>query len=223
MKSNLKSLSDQPADYFSNVRMDMLKYIPQDVHTTLEFGCGFGGFSALLKERFGTESWAVEKEPAVAEQAANKLDRVISSDAASCLAELPDNYFDCIMFFDVLEHLADPYSLLLSSKTKLAAGGAIVASIPNVRYYRTLVDLVMHGNWDYKNHGPLDKTHLRFFTFKSIAKMFRQLGFDVVTLEGIHPTSSRTYKVLNGLLLGLLFDVKYKQFAVVATPRTDGQ
>lgn len=33
---------------------------PEDTRTFLEFGCGFGGFSALLKERFNTESWEVE-------------------------------------------------------------------------------------------------------------------------------------------------------------------
>ena len=222
MTCDLTNLSDQPRAYYDNVREDMLKYIPAGVRTTLEFGCGFGGFSALLKERFGTESWAVEKEEAAAEQAARTLDRVISGDAVACLAELPDSYFDCIMCFDILEHLPDPYSLLCSIKAKLAEGGILVASIPNIRYYRALVDLVMHGNWDYRDHGPLDKTHLRFFTYKSIVKTFRQLGFEILKLEGIHPTSSRTYKVLNALLLGLLFDVRYKHFAVVARPKTDG-
>jgi len=222
MKSNLINLSDQPRAYYSNVRKDMLKYIPETVHRTLEFGCGHGGFSTLLKEKFGAETWAVEKDPASAKKAAEKLDKVISGDAADFVDELPDGYFDCMMFFDVLEHLPDPYSLLCSLKPKLAPGGLIVASIPNIRYYRTLKDLVIHGNWDYKDHGPLDKTHLRFFTFKSIAKTFKGLGFDIIRLEGIHPTSSRTYKVLNTLLLGLLFDVRYKQFAVVAGIKADG-
>lgn len=222
MKNNLTNLSDQPKAYFSNVRKDMLKYIPQTVHRTLEFGCGLGGFSALLKEEFGAETWAIEIDQASAEHVAEKLHKVISGDAAESLGELPDNYFDCMMFFDVLEHLADPYSLLCSLKAKLAPDGLIVASIPNIRYYRVLKDLVIRGNWDYKDHGPLDKTHLRFFTFKSIAKTFKGLGFDIVTLEGIHPTSSRTYKVINALSLGLLRDVRYKQVAVVAKLKADG-
>jgi len=99
----------------------------------------------------------------------------------------------------------------------------VVASVPNIRYYRVLAELVLHGNWDYKDHGVLDKTHLRFFTRKSIAKMFRQLGFQILKLEGIHPTSSRTYKVLNTLLLGGLSDARYKHFAVVARPVLDSR
>ena len=38
--------------YYENTREDMLKYIPQDIKTTLEIGCGSGRFSALVKERF---------------------------------------------------------------------------------------------------------------------------------------------------------------------------
>jgi len=223
MKSDLTNLSDHPTAYFSNVRKDMLKYIPQDIHATLEFGCGLGGFSAMLKDKFGSESWAVEKDASAAQKAAEKLDRVITGDAADCLDELPENYFDCMMFFDVLEHLVDPYSLLCSLKAKLSPGGLIVASIPNIRYYRALVDLVIHGNWDYKDHGTLDKTHLRFFTFKSITKTFNSLGFEILKLEGLHSTSSRTYRVLNLLLPGLLSDVRYKHFAVVARPKMDGR
>ena len=128
-----------------------------------------------------------------------------------------------MMFFDVLEHLVDPYSLLCSLKAKLSPGGLIVASIPNIRYYRALVDLVIHGNWDYKDHGILDKTHLRFFTFKSITKTFESLGFEILKLEGLHSTSSRTYRVLNIILPGLLSDVRYKHFAVVARPKMDGR
>jgi SAM-dependent methyltransferase len=205
------------------MRGDMLKYIPQHVKTTLEFGCGFGEFSALLKERFDTESWAVEINKEAAERAAKKLDRVISGDALGSLDKIPDGHFDCIIFFDVLEHLADPYSLLCSAKAKLVEKGVIVASLPNVRYYRTFYDFVINGNWDYKDHGILDKTHLRFFTYKSITKMFNQLDFEILELEGIHPTSSRTFKVLNTILLNSLSDVRYKHFAAVVRPKLRGE
>lgn len=220
MKCNMANLPSRPAAYYENTRDDMLRYIPKDIKTSLEFGCGFGGFSALLKERFDTESWAVEINKEAAEKATKKLDRVINGDALGSLDKIPNNYFDCIIFFDVLEHLADPYSLLCSVKAKLVEKGVIIASLPNVRYYRTFIDFVIHGNWDYKDHGILDKTHLRFFTCKSILKMFNQLGFEILELEGIHPTSSRTFKLLNIVLLNSLSDIRYKHFAAVVRPKS---
>jgi 2-polyprenyl-3-methyl-5-hydroxy-6-metoxy-1,4-benzoquinol methylase len=218
MEPNLFSPTNKPPSYYQADRPDMLKYIPQTVKTTLEFGCGFGCFSALLKNKLHTESWAVEINSTAAEEAARHLDKVIHTDANQAVQYLPDGYFDCIIFFDILEHLVDPYSLLLNIRKKLTQNGIVVASIPNIRYYRVLVRLVVHGEWDYKVKGVLDETHLRFFTKKSILKMFDTLGYTVLTIEGIHPTHSRTYRIINALLLNRLSDAGYRQFAVVAKP-----
>lgn len=218
MNANLTNLPNKPIGYYESTREDMVKYIPQDTKTTLEFGCGFGGFSALLKERFDAETWAVEIDKTAAQEAAKKLDRVINADALESLHKIPNNYFDCIIFFDILEHLVDPYSLLSAVKTKLTKDGVIVASIPNVRFYRNMVDFLIHGNWDYKDKGVLDKTHLRFFTYKSIIKMFSQLGFEVLAVECINPTSSRNFKVLNWLLFNKISDARYAQYACVVKP-----
>lgn len=197
----------------------MLKYVPPTAKRTLEFGCGFGGFSALVKTRLGAESWAVEVDPRAAQEASQALDRVICADAHASIALVPDSYFDCIIFFDILEHLVDPYSLLLAVKPKLTASGVVVASIPNIRYYDTFVRFVVHGDWQYEDQGILDSTHLRFFTRKSIIDTFERLEYRILTMEGIHPTRSRTYKLLNRLLVNTIRDVKYMHFAVVAAPR----
>jgi len=218
MSGDLTNLSQHPPEYFESARQDMLRFVPQHVRTTLEFGCGFGGFSSLLKTRRNCETWAVEKDPQAAHQATQRLDRVICADAPESLSKLPQHYFDCIVFLDVLEHLADPYTLLLSVCSKLTERGVILVSLPNVRYYRTLVDYVVHGDWDYVDHGVLDKTHLRFFTKKSIVRMFTDLGFELLQLQGLHPTSSRTFRVVNALLLGRLADCRHKHFAAVVKP-----
>jgi len=145
---------------------------------------------------------------------------VIHGDAVASLVQIPDHYFDCAIFCDIIEHLVDPYSLLLAVKAKLAGNGVVVASIPNVRYYRAFVKFAIHGDWQYEDQGILDKTHVRFFTRKSIIDTFEQLGYTIQVLEGMHATSSRTYRRLNAVLLNRLADMRYLQFAVVAKPRT---
>jgi 2-polyprenyl-3-methyl-5-hydroxy-6-metoxy-1,4-benzoquinol methylase len=219
VQADLPNMFCKPDGYYSATRENMLKYIPKHVKTTLEFGCGYGGFSALLKENFGAETWAVEIDQTAAQAASKRLNKVINADATAALKDIPDNYFDCVFFLDVLEHLVDPYSLLCTVKTKLTREGVIVASIPNIRYYRTFVDFVLRGNWDYTDQGILDKTHLRFFTYRSILNMFEQLGFEVLVMEGIHPTKNKKIILLNILLFKALEDLKYLQFAVVAKPK----
>jgi 2-polyprenyl-3-methyl-5-hydroxy-6-metoxy-1,4-benzoquinol methylase len=209
---------DRPAEYFSGSRADMLKYLPNQPKRSLEFGCGDGCFSMLLKEKFGTETWAVEIDEEAAKKATERLDKVIKADALEAIKEIPDNYFDAIIFFDILEHLTDPYNLLNKAALKLAKGGVVIASIPNIRYWRVLIDLVAHGNWEYQTHGVLDKTHLRFFTRKSTVKMFEESGFEILTLEGIHPTRSKNFKIINAIFLNAISDARFKQFAVVARP-----
>jgi 2-polyprenyl-3-methyl-5-hydroxy-6-metoxy-1,4-benzoquinol methylase len=222
MESDMLNLSLRPLGYHENPREDMLRYIPKQIERTLEFGCGFGGFSSLLQAELGVETWGVEIDPDAAREAEKKLSKVINADALASVCQIPDGYFDCVIFFDILEHLTDPYSLLSAVKTKLRRGGVFVLSIPNIRYYRSLVDLVVHGNWDYKDHGVLDKTHLRFFTSKSIVKMFNVLDFDILRMKGIHPTSSRTFVLLNLILLNALSDVRYKHFVAVVRPKAQG-
>jgi len=218
--ADLLNLNKHAAEYYDGAREDMLQYIPRAARATLDLGCGAGNFSQLVKRSVGAETWGVEISKEAAEQARRKLDTVIIADVWDALPKIPATYFDCVILFDFLEHLADPYSLMCAVKTKLTETGVMVASIPNVRYYRNLKNLVVHGNWDYTDQGILDKTHLRFFTQKSITKMFDQLGFEILTLEGIHPTSSRTFKILNFMMLNALSDVRCKHFAVVARART---
>ena len=196
----------------------MLEFIPTGIKRTLEFGCGEGNFSALLKDSLNVEAWAVEINEACAEVAATKLYKVINDDAGHSLGMLPDRYFDCVICFDILEHLVDPYSLLTSLKQKLVKDGVIITSIPNIRYYRAFRDFVLHGNWDYKSQGIMDKTHLRFFTYKSIIKMFEELEFEILLTKGIHPTSSRTCKLVQLFTFGLFSDIKYKHFVSIVRP-----
>ena len=54
MQTDITNLTNKPNGYYNNMRKDMLKYIPCDVRRTLEFGCGDGGFSELIKDKFVT-------------------------------------------------------------------------------------------------------------------------------------------------------------------------
>lgn len=131
---------------------------------------------------------------------------------------LPDNYFDCITFNDVLEHTIDPTQLLSMVKTKLGPKGIVIASIPNVLYVKNMFNLLVKKDWEYTHEGILDSTHLRFFTKKSMKRMFQNAGYVVIKQKGINPPSRLIFKLLNILTLGIIGEMKYMQYVCLAKP-----
>ena len=194
-----------------------LLFLSVQTERILEIGCGAGIFGLEIKKRQRCEIWGIEIVEGQAQKASAILDKVIIGDVAERLRDLPGRYFDCIVCNDILEHLVDPYTLLDDLKRYVTAEGVLVISIPNVRYYRVLKCLLFHGDWEYKDSGVLDKTHLRFFTRKSIIRTLEESGWRTAYIQGINPTSSNTCKILNFMMLGKIEDVKYRQFAVVAS------
>jgi GT2 family glycosyltransferase/2-polyprenyl-3-methyl-5-hydroxy-6-metoxy-1,4-benzoquinol methylase len=167
--------------YYHHARPEILDIVPRSACKVLDVGCGAGGFSASLKARQLVEVHGVELVAQAAELARGHLDRVWNSSIEEALPKLPDGYYDCIVVADVLEHLLDPRNVLVSLKGKLAAGGRIVSSIPNVQNWDVLSNLIQ-GRWDYQNAGILDSTHLRFFTRKSVEELFWSAGLRITTL-----------------------------------------
>lgn len=210
--------SAKPTDYYTQTRPEMLPFIPKHARRILDVGCSEGGFGAELKKAFNAEVWGIEFVAAAAETAKQRLDRVFVGDVIEKMKELPDRYFDCVVFNDVLEHLVDPYQVLLLIRSKLSSTGLVVASIPNVRYFRNLFNLIVRGDWRYEGFGTLDKTHLRFFTKKSIKETFESLGYRIVGLQGINATPSWKVAVFNFVTFGFFADTRYLQFCCLAKP-----
>jgi hypothetical protein len=118
---------------------------------------------------------------------AGRLDRVIGGDAALVeptalgLSEtVPE--VDCLVFGDVLEHMADPWSVLSRLSSWVREGGQVLACIPNIQHYSVIVNL-LRGSWSYQDEGPLDRTHLRFFTLQGIGDMFARAGLYVFDVQ----------------------------------------
>ncbi len=126
----------------------------------------------------------------------------------------------CIFCNDVLEHLLDPYTVLNRLKAKLSAGGVVISSIPNVRYFRNFGDLVLNRNWEYTDSGVMDRAHFRFFTCKSIRRMFENEGYEILVHKGINRTKSIRPFIFNIFVLGFFWDIVYLQFATVARVKT---
>jgi SAM-dependent methyltransferase len=177
-----ESYAGKDTGYFGNARRDILPLIPAPVDRVLELGCGDGTTLAMLKAEGRCRSTVgIELFPNAAQLARRVVDEVIEGDIET-LTTLPlaDGSADLILCLDVLEHLRDPWDVLRRLVPLLRPGGAVIASIPNVRHLKVILPLALRGRWDYHPLGGiLDRTHLRFFTRSTAIGLFEHAGLHV--------------------------------------------
>ena len=213
-------MPSSPSPYGDFARSEMRPYIPPQAQRVLDVGCHRGAFGAGLKQAGVPEVWGCEVNPDTAATAATRLDRVVVGHFLA--GSVPDAYFDAIVFNDVLEHMADPAAALRVARDKLRPGGVVVASLPNLRHIDNLLHIVRDKDFRYETAGIRDSTHLRFFTEKSIPRLFEQAGFDVRRLDGINEHwwgPSLWRRAAFRLFPAYLADTRYIQYAVQAVPR----
>ena len=172
-------------------RGDILNLIPDNVRKVLDVGCSIGTLGEQIKRRSTAEVTGIELNENMAKIAEKKLNNVIIMDIEKANLEdlFSPNYFDCIIFADILEHLKDPWCTLKKSVEILSDRGVIIASIPNARHYDTVFNLLFRGYWPYRERGIHDKSHLRFFAFKNITEMFQNAGLNILRVK-------RNYRII---------------------------
>ncbi|MZH02522.1 MAG: glycosyltransferase, partial [Nitrospinae bacterium] len=183
-EQELVSTNDKSDSYYGNVRNDLIPLIPMDAKCILEVGCAAGMTGRELKKRSGTFVAGIELNARAAEAAREVLDDVVQGSIEEMELPYSENSFDCILFADVLEHLVDPLSALIKVRHLLKKEGTVVASIPNVQFHGVIHKLI-EGNWTYEKEGILDETHLRFFTYKEIVKLFKDAGYSIQVVEEV--------------------------------------
>lgn len=210
--------ADHGPRYYSNVRHEMVPFLPAQYSRVLEVGCGEGAFVQLLSQP--CETWGIELEPDRGARAATVMHKVLVGPYDAVQHELPLRYFDLVICNDVIEHLPDPEAFLTSIRARMTPGGHIVASIPNMRHWEVLAQLLVRKDWHYVQDGIMDRTHMKFFTEKSIERLFRETGFAVLQQEGIngvfHPLRRVIVRAIGYATFGYYRDIEYRQFAVRA-------
>lgn len=164
--------------YYQHVRVEILNLIPRSTRHFLDVGCGTGGLGAAVKASTGAVAHGIELVPDIAAIASERMDRVWACAVEDALPEVPNGFYDCIVAADVLEHLENPFSTLQNLHKKLSSDGVIVASIPNIQNWEVLSALI-EGSFEYASEGILDRTHLRFFTRRSVEELFWNAGLQI--------------------------------------------
>lgn len=203
-----------------NKRDDFFSLIPANATKILDVGCADGSW-VKRSQQTGLEVVGIEQDTKFHAQASRNLTRVILGDVENLELPYAQGYFDCIIYADVLEHLKDPYMILDTQKKYLADGGYVIASIPNIRYYKVILRLILAGVWDYMPSGILDKTHLRFFALLNITELFENAGYHILEIKR-NVVASSGFKFLNFLLFNSLKDFLVYQYYIKARKQRIG-
>ena len=148
----------------------------------LDIGCGAGATGAAVKQVFPAATvFGIELNRAAAQAAAQRLDHVATGRFEDIDLEalgIAPGSLDTVIVADVLEHMYDPWGVLVRLRPYLTADAQIIASIPNIRNLVAMEGLAQ-GNWRYEAFGLLDVTHIRFFTAREIRRFFHETGYRV--------------------------------------------
>ena len=214
---NAQNYSTKETAYFTRVRMDILPLLPAFSESVLEIGCGNGATLRYLKEAgLCNQVHGMELTEAMGQEAKPHVAQLWVGDAEVLIHSMEASQYNVILCLDVLEHLVDPWSFVAQISRLLKPGGCIIASIPNLRTFTVIWNLLVRGRFDYASHGIMDQTHLRFFTKKTAIGLLNTQGLAVDRWEysPFAPWSKST--ILNLCTFGLFRNLLTQQYLVRA-------
>jgi 2-polyprenyl-3-methyl-5-hydroxy-6-metoxy-1,4-benzoquinol methylase len=90
--------------------------------------------------------------------------------------------YNAVVLGDVLEHMSAPDKALKKLADIQPAGCKFIISVPNIANLWMRLHLLM-GRFDYTEQGILDRTHLRFFTRKTIRSLVVGSGLEILSIQ----------------------------------------
>lgn len=164
--------------HFNPALLDVLAHPPR---VLLDIGCAAGLLGQEVKSRHpACRVIGIEPNAATARLAAEHLDQVLCGkfeDFDLAAEGLAPGSIDTVIAADVLEHMYNPWQVMLALKPYLTADAQLILSIPNTRHIGLLKALADAGRWTYAEKGLLDITHIRFFTLAEIERFLSQTGY----------------------------------------------
>jgi 2-polyprenyl-3-methyl-5-hydroxy-6-metoxy-1,4-benzoquinol methylase len=207
--------AEKDSAYFSYARAEVLPLLPENFSRIFELGCGDGSTLRLIKSHHEISFCAgLDIDERAISQARQHLDLAMFENIE--ISELPDSVrdIDVILCLDILEHLADPWRVVKRLHERLSSNGVIIASLPNVRYFRVSLPLVFRGSWELADAGILDRTHLRFFVKKTAIDLMTSSGLRLVETVALGFEPGRRSHLINRLTGGVFEDFLAPQYLI---------
>lgn len=158
--------------------LKIISDIVEDNAKILDVGAGNGLLAQVLSEVKKVNIDGIEPNKYAASIAKEHYRNFYCGYVQDYIDVIVKENYDYIVFADVLEHLDDPFNFMKDLVEKLPNNTKILVSLPNIAYGAVRIAL-LNGNFDYVNSGLLEKTHLRFFTLKTIKELFSKSKLNI--------------------------------------------
>jgi 2-polyprenyl-3-methyl-5-hydroxy-6-metoxy-1,4-benzoquinol methylase len=150
----------------------------EKVGSVLDIGCSSGDYLAYL-QTLGWEVYGIELDEEAARYAREHFGIPVGAGTAEhALSDFPDERFDVVTMWHVLEHLFDPSLVLAEVHRILRPGGILMLEMPNVR---SLWASLLGEYW-----FPLEiPRHLYHFSPPTLRAMLTKTGFRLTRFTGM--------------------------------------
>ena len=161
--------------------IEKLRFFENKIHgrKILDVGCGCGFFLSVAKKG-GWDTVGVDISQPATDYAKNILGLEVLHSTVS-ETNFPNDYFDLITMWDVLEHLDNPSGVMNELRRILKPKGLLVIETPNVL---SLTHLIAHisyklsfGKFIYFVKKIYIPSHLFYFSKRTLVNMLRRSGF----------------------------------------------
>ena len=182
MEGSAAATSVKVSTWRPDTAADLELYVPNTARSLLHIPCGDGAFGERIRQRQKCRVVGIEADRHAAASARRRLDDVYTGDIEEVISILQER-FDCIVTNGVIEHVADPWSLVASLRGLSAPNGLLVASIPNFGTADTIEALIA-GRFSVGRQ-------LRYFTRSGVIELLEIAGWTVETIDAM-ATAERT-------------------------------
>lgn len=141
----------------------------------LDLGCGVGDTLSLLKG-LGWDVYGIEIDQKAVEIAKKRGLTKVRLGSYQDLEKYPDEYFDVIRLYHVIEHLDNPLACLKQLGPKLKKEGELIVGTPNI----DSLAAKLFGPYWYNLDSP---RHLFLFTPQTLSRMLLKANFRIKTVD----------------------------------------
>jgi len=181
-------IQQKDKDWYNSCRQivfeNMVELFGEDMtgKALLDIGCGWGEALTFFQEK-GMDCYGLEPVPEAVAYARKKGLQVVESQIERI--DIFSRKFHVVTMFNVLEHLADPVSVLkMIHNELLISGGLLIVDVPNEFNAFQLTGRDIHQLHDWWVCPPC---HLNYFSTDTLCNLLKGVGYTVKLTESSFP------------------------------------